>query len=293
MFDQEIEIAPGQTSVKLDIPYGNIFDGEINLMTEYNQKDVIYLADGSWGLDYDSQSTIVDKYDILSDNRRAVDNAYLVERGISVSGTTDSYLSIFKQLKPGGMPVDLSEYNTLSFDSEREGVYEITLLTDQLNNISKKLSHTLRTESGSAVDIPFILFSNEENERLDPSKITTIYIAFTEANNEQSDFDFTIENIRFRNDEGSDFVVEPDKLNIFPNPSSGLVQITHNFKQNTDVQITVSDTKGSIIKQTRTQAYKGLQNFDIELEGNNEPGIYLISIYTNHGIFSNTLLLKK
>lgn len=295
LFTEELKITPGQTSLKLNLPFGNIFDGEISIQTEENQKDLIYLADGSWGLEYDDATTSVDIMEIIADDRIENTEEYIVERGISVRGTTDTYISIFKQLVPGGLAMDLSAYNSISFDSEREGVYEVTLLTADNTDPSLNFSHTLKTEAESLVNIPFALFTNALGEQLDESKITTIYIAFKKTDNDQSNFNFTIENIVFKNDESSALHINPNlqqkKLHLYPNPSTGTVQMTHMFAEKTDAVITVYDAKGSIVKQLIDTAYEGLQNFEIQFD-NNEQGIYLISLLTNDGIFSNVVVLK-
>lgn len=291
-FNEELDIIPGQTSLKLEIPYGNIFDGQLSLKSGDNQKDVIYLADGSWGLEYQKHATTVHDYEILAETRIEKDDEYLVERGISVSGITDNYISIFKQLKPGGLPVDLSNYNTLSFDSEREGVYEVTLLTHGNTDPSQNLSYTLETVGASSVDIPFALFSNDADSQLNPSIITTIYIAFIEANNNRTDFDFSIENVRFRNDETSNLGIDPVKLNLYPNPSNGIINLTHKFKENSEVTITVYDTKGTLVKQEITKAFKGFQNFELRMD-NNVPGVYIITLQTNDGVYTNSVLISK
>ncbi len=291
-FREDLVIVPGQISVKLDIADGNIFEGGITIVTEEDQKDVLYLADGSWGLEYEEHATTVTNYDIITDQREDNENEYLVERGLSVSGTTDNYLSIFKQLKPGGLAVDLSGYNTLSFDSNREGVYRVTLLEEGNNDPNQHLSYTLQTSTNS-VDIPYSFFSNAEGAELDPTKITTIYIAFVADDNADGDFDFNIENVRFRNAEESELNIESNEnLMLYPNPSNGVVYMTHMFTENSDVTLTVTDPTGAVIQKTNTFATKGLQNFELTLD-NRDQGIYLISLHTNQGIFANTLLLTN
>ena len=290
-YNEEIEVVPGQTSLALDIPYGNIFDGQITLRVGDSHKDVIYLADGSWGLEYNEYSTSVDNYEILSDDRSESEDSYLVERGIAVNGHTDSYISIFKQLMPGGMAVDLSGYNTLSFDTERKGVYEVTLLMAGITDPSLNYSYTLKADAASTVDIPFTLFSNAAGAQLDASQITTIYIAFTVDNNERSDFDFKIENVLFRYNEGSVLAIDPMKLNLYPNPTNGQIYLTHKFSKKGAVTITVCDTKGIVVEQMTTTAYKGLQSFQLQI--NNEPGVYLVSLQTVDGVFTNTVLLSR
>ena len=295
-FEKEIEIVPGQTTLKIDLPFGNIFDGEISLRTADNQKDLIYLADGSWGLEYDPSSTTIHQMEIISDDRTESTDEYIVERGISLSGSTDSYISIFKQLVPGGMPVDLSEYNTLSFDSEREGIYEVTLLTVENTDEVQNFIYTLNSGEESSINIPFALFSNADGDILDPSKITTIYLAFKEDNNNRNDFNISIENIHFNYNEDSNIIFNNDtnsqKLKLYPNPSNGIVQFTHMFSEKTDVQINIFDAKGAFVRNISTSAYEGLQNFELQFS-DNEQGIYIISLQTNEGLYSNTFLLRK
>ena len=292
-FNEIIEIIPGQTTLKIELPSGNIFDGEISLKTANNQKDVIYLADGSWGLEYNENSTTVDKLEIIPEERVEETDKYLVERGISVTGRTDTYLSIFKQLVPGGLAVDLSNYNTFSFDTDCKGVYEVTLLMADNTDPDKNVKHTLKTQSNSSVSIPFALFRNDLGDQLDPSKITTIYIAFKESNNDQNEFDFTIENIRFENNENSNFtIVDNTKLNLFPNPTNGLVKMTHTFTENSAATIAIYNVKGSLVKKINTEAYKGLQQFEFNLD-NYAQGLYVITLHTNEGVFTNTILFSK
>ncbi len=290
-YNEEIEVVPGQTSLKLELPFGNIFDGQVSIITEDNQKDVIYLADGAWGLEYNEFNTSVTQLEIIPENRTEENDEYLVERGISVAGNTETYISIFKQLIPGGLAVDLSEYNTMSFDSQREGVFEVTLLTADNTDPTKNFSHTLKAEAGKSVDIPFTVFSNADRGQIDQSQITTIYIAFKEANNEGGVFDFSIENIRFRNKEESEQYVRHDKLNIYPNPAEGAVNLTHTFTGKSEAEITVYDTKGVVVKRMTTTVYKGLHTIPIRFN-NNEEGLHFISLKTPEGYYSNAVLLK-
>jgi len=291
-FSEEVLVQPGQSSVRLDIADGNIFEGGINIVTANNQKDVLYLADGSWGLEYEEHATAITNYEIIREQRADNDNEYVVERGLKVSGTTDNYLSIFKQLKPGGLAVNLSRYNTLSFDSNREGVYRVTLLEEGNTNPNQHLSYTLQS-SASSVDIPFSFFANTDGAELDPTKITTIYIAFLADDNADGDFDFSIENVRFRNAEEAELNLDSnEKLMLYPNPSQGVVYLTHMFEEDSEVTMTVLDPTGVVIQKTNTFATKGLQNFEVTLD-NRDQGVYLISLHTNQGVFANTLLLTN
>ena len=79
---------------------------------------------------------------------------------------------------------------------------------------------------------------------------------------------------------------------LYPNPSNGVVYMTHMFTENSDVTLTVTDPTGAVIQKTNTFATKGLQNFELTLD-NRDQGIYLISLHTNQGIFANTLLLTN
>ena len=276
-FSTEIEILPGQTSVELDVASGNIFDAEINFQAGDSQKDAIYLADGAWGLDFIESSTSIESFEILSDDKEEAIDEYLVERGISVSGTTDSYLSICKQLLAGRRPVDLSGYNTFSFDSRRTGTYEVTLISEGNTDPRLNMSFTLDVEADREVNIPYGLFSNAYGELLDPSDITTIYIAFIKDNNESGDFEFDIENVRFRNLDESNISVGTESLTVYPNPARDNISLTHFFDNSSDVMITVYDTRGSLVYQMNTTAYKGLQKFDVDLKGN-ASGLYVVNL---------------
>jgi len=234
----------------------------------------------------------VTTHNIIPEKREVEENEYLVERGISVVGTTDSYLSIFKQLVPGGLPVDLSAYNTLSFDVLSQGVYEVTLLTSGNTNPAENHSYTLDATNITEASIPFSHFTNASGTALDASDITTIYIAYQAAVNNKEEFALEIENVTFKNNQFSAVELSAGNLEMYPNPSAGQVQLSHVFSAQSDALITVYNANGAIVKQFSRTAYKGRQTFDFSFE-NNEQGIYLISLQTNEGVFSNTLLLMK
>ena len=291
-FTTELEILPGETSIALDVASGNVFDAEISFQAANSQKDVIYMADGAWGLDFIESSTTINQFNITDEDRTASEDDYLVERGISLSGTTDSYVSIFKQLLPGSLPVDMSSYNTISFDSRRTGTYQVTLITADNTDPSLNMSYALEVEADREVNIPFSLFSNVEGAQLDPSNITTLYIAFIKNQNDSGEFEFEIENIRFTNLEENNLNIRTDNesLHVFPNPTSDHVSVTHFFANDGDALINVYNPLGALIYQQKTAAYKGLQLFEIDLQ-DNLPGLYVINLIVGRQAFTQKVLL--
>ena len=290
-FDEEMQLLPGQTTVELDLPFGNVFDGEITLLSDQNQKDVIYLADGAWGLDYDPLETSVEQYEIISESRIEPEDEYLIERGVAVSGHTDSYIAIFKQLVPGGRPIDLSAFNTLSFDSNRRGTYEVSILAEsEESDLQEKFSYILQVEAGNTLDIPLSLFSNSNNATLDKSKITTVFLAFVSEHNESDEFDLSIENMRFRNDSDAEVALDLHNLDIHPNPSSGQVMINHRFIRTEDVTLTVHNPAGVKIHEQKMHVTAGLEKIELNLDASIHA-LYVISLRTKSEVYRGSLLI--
>ena len=102
----------------LEVKTGSLFDALLYVSNDLNDDvDQVYLADGAWGqIIEDYENVDIELYDIL--DQEAVepeDGKFFVERGVHFKGNIKDDVVFFRHFKPGGLPVDLSEFDYISF----------------------------------------------------------------------------------------------------------------------------------------------------------------------------------
>ena len=82
-----------------------------------------------------------------------------------------------------------------------------------------------------------------------------------------------------------------DKLNLYPNPSRDIFNVSFEVKQAEDLKLEVVNLLGEIILEEKINGFDGryFNAFDLSSYSN---GIYFLKIHTNNGIISNKLTLQ-
>ena len=90
---------------------------------------------------------------------------------------------------------------------------------------------------------------------------------------------------------GIEEVFENGELNIFPNPTKDKINMTFGLKENTTVDISLSDISGKQIFAISKDAYKGDNqlNFDVS---NASEGIYILRVTTPRGSLNYKVVIK-
>jgi hypothetical protein len=78
----------GAANENVKIAVGSIFDAGFTLHNNVDaQPDALYLADGAWGLDYDSKGAIIEQFVVnqgANQGNIGADEAFMVARNVSV-----------------------------------------------------------------------------------------------------------------------------------------------------------------------------------------------------------------
>jgi hypothetical protein len=81
-------------------------------------------------------------------------------------------------------------------------------------------------------------------------------------------------------------------LNVFPNPSSGEINITLHNAPSRDIQLSLKDINGRTIKTFSDEELILSQDL-IKLKINSyDPGIYLLELKSNTKVFSKRIILQ-
>lgn len=88
-------------------------------------------------------------------------------------------------------------------------------------------------------------------------------------------------------------ISEISALSIFPNPSSGEINIAFELQEASDIRIDVLDLNGSTIKQLSSEnLLAGSQQYSFDLNGLVAQGMYLLSIQTSKGIAVQKIIIQ-
>ena len=204
---------------------GSLFDVGLSLSASGSeQNDVVYLADGPWGLDYLSTDAAIESFWVENNEPLYELSMHQVERQPKVSGSVKGTVNLFRQLLPGKLSLDVSVYNTLSFSVLSSHPLEIVLITDDLENWNNRL-RTKIPASGSITDYQ-ISFNDFVDGQGNPGTVKKINrVVFSVQGNYQdfSPFSIEIENMAFISNVATAVVniqdlEQSETVQNFPNP---------------------------------------------------------------------------
>jgi PKD repeat protein len=85
-----------------------------------------------------------------------------------------------------------------------------------------------------------------------------------------------------------------NKWNIFPNPSSGLTEISYTLNQNSDVRIFVYDLLGHQIIQLANTSNQTAGIHQVKLDGTAlSPGVYFVRVLANSNVETKRLMIAR
>ncbi|WP_411029944.1 DUF4114 domain-containing protein [Spongiimicrobium sp. 3-5] len=171
----------------------HLFDIGLSITAENSyQHDAIYLADGPWGIDYNTNVDAVANFRIFpqEDSKRSP-NGYKVERGISASGEVKETINVFRNLLAGDLQLTATDYNFLRFNIENDRAIEVSLVTDASDKWEERLRYTVEAnEEEELVQIAFEDFKDHSGNTAKFNKIRTI--VFSVQSNYQDYVPFTL-----------------------------------------------------------------------------------------------------
>lgn len=286
-------------TLTIDIKDGYEYEGLIKVGDEI--QDAFYHADGNWGLDYDSQYTVVQEY-IVSNNfdREYNNDEHAINRNVKIKAVSEyDYLGIYKSLLPGNLSADYSAYKYLSFTAKGGGgLIELGLIKSSIEEWKEQYRIMINlSEEEQTYYIPFENFvSIGSSNKITADDLTTVIFTFLPVEAKTNHLDLSISNLKFTKNASLDVTTEAinefeNKLITYPNPTLGNVNVILFSNTNTKGTLSLFDITGKEIYSSTTILTKGKNEIEINPKVN--PGILFLKVRSKEINYGTTKIIFR
>lgn len=268
----------------ISIPTSDLFESTIHLYINGKLEDQVFMADGAWGVDYNSNTSSLKKFVVTNSTATRSKDEFNVFRNTEIAGTTPDYLTVYKLLRAGGVAQDLSAYKSLKFTAAGNAAIVITLVKQSIANWNDQYSVTLPISSESkayAVGLEDFK-STKFNTDIDLKDITSMVVTIVPPSKGKStDLQLALSNISFSK-EDMNFInsLKEVSINTYPNPVTGN-RFNVRFKSETSktLQLKLSDgVTGKVILTKQVNAIRGENIVPVDFENNGAQKVLIINL---------------
>ena len=267
------------------IPVSDAFEATISLFLNNKLQDVVFMADGSWNIDYNKNTTVIKSYNVTNDtNITALSKDDLpVFRNVAVEATTSDFVTVYKLLKGGGAEQDLSAFKTLRFTANATGAnMRVTLVKAGVTNWADQFSYYLPVTSATKeYTINLSDFKSTNNtSAFAANDITTIIFALETGNTASTSINASISKVAFsKNIVSVSNTIETKDVQLYPNPSKGKFVASFKADNTSLVTLKVTDANsGRLMFSQMVNTVKGDNNVSVELNQSISTNVYILSI---------------
>ncbi len=282
----------------IDLIVNDGYEYSANITVDTFVSDVIYMADGNWGLDYDRNYTTITKYTTSNEPTRVYNaNALSVYRHAAVTAITDDYIMMFKGVAQGNAPANLTTYSHINFYASGTGKAILTLVRDSITSWKSQFYTTVDLiPEGKLYSIPLSDFKSDTiKSNFNPTDVRII--AFSrgyQANGGLETIDISLGSVAFvPTTSGINLnQLQASNISVKPNPSSGSFVV--NFKANKAEQSTlkITDVLGKVIYTSVFSATNGQNQLPIEISNlTNQSGLYFLSIESKNSRYNTVKII--
>jgi hypothetical protein len=250
------------------------YEGNIYVYLNNALTDLAYLSDGTWSLDYNKNNTSINKFVVTNEaNVRNADNEHRLLRNVSVSGVSKDYITVYKTMIGGGLPVDVSKYKALVFTTQSKGASSVTvtLVKKSISQWSKQYSYTQVLEGDKEYSIAYNQFKAQgSSTSLDASDIIAVNFAYNVGRQGVSTaLTIDISEARFSDNTTTAAPANGIDIVVSPNPNKGIFMAQYQSIANQNLVLKVVEAaSGRVIKTQFIRAVQGQNQTRIEINNN-------------------------
>ncbi|MBT8321620.1 MAG: hypothetical protein KJO90_08150, partial [Eudoraea sp.] len=202
----------------ITIDTGALFDYGFRINpSKAGTPDDLFVADAPWGLDASAPSTTITRFSVEQNSSVFREDVYQVERNIILEGFTSEYLGVYRAFNPKFLAVDLSAYNSFSFEASGTGTLEVALIK---SGGSKYYAQVNLTNNQKTFSINDAEFQGSNGEQTDFSDVKVVLFNLKAENGSKQNKKLVLSNVFFEDAiiKVQEIVVDNRKSIIAPNP---------------------------------------------------------------------------
>jgi hypothetical protein len=267
----------------IEVDLGNIFDVGFSITGDKSMlSDALYLADGPWGLDYDinevnNASLIIDN----TANTEIISGQYEIERNSVASGDIRGIVNLFRNLLPGDLAFDATDYSSLAFTIQNSLPIEVVLVTEGVvweNRLRFEIPANVSPES---INIAFDKFTNPLAQKYNNEKLKGIVFSVKGDNATFQPFSVNVSKLLF-SDSTLGLPSNQDKfvkgIYSYPNPSKSSTTLVLPVKTES-VSVRIIDIIGRVVSKQEFKNIASNNEITVSLNGCNK-GVYMFMVTT-------------
>lgn len=269
----------GLTNISVNV--ADYYETNIYMYVNDTLKDLVYLSDGNWNVNYNKQTTTLNSFKVFNETNglQQSKDEHRLFRNVEIKAVTKDYVSVYKTLMGGGLSQNVQQFDNLVFNANTIGVSEIkvTLIKKSISQWNNQYTYTVKILGNREYVIPLKDFVSNTNEPLEANDITAVNFSCINSRGTVAPMEINLSQVRFG--KPSSLNLQDGSLNIslYPNPNKGNFTLSFNssVKQNLILKVIEAST-GREIHLQNTRAEKGINSINLSLQTKLQNGTYVL-----------------
>ncbi|MGB9665230.1 MAG: T9SS type A sorting domain-containing protein, partial [Ignavibacteria bacterium] len=268
-------------------------------------KDEIFVSGGAYTF-LNGQNSTVDYFDTKSypaqNAKDYPEGSLVLSGGVRMQGRLNDWVTIFRSLTANTAPFDLSDYESIRFTINGNGVVWLRLEQDGIQNYNFHMKKLVLDGTEKTYTIPFSEFTQREGNSivLDPSRLRKISLVYEKRDNMNlTNYDVEIKNIAFLSKNGSkkSGVSEiPNEYKLsqnYPNPFNPSTMIEFSIVKSEFVSLKVYNILGQEVA-TLVNEVKNPGIYSVRFDASHlSSGVYIYRLQTETFTATKKMILQK
>lgn len=294
-----IPLNPGNNNHQLvEVPTGYIFDAGFSVENDINpSSDALYFADGPWGTYTEPNAGRIDEFITTPFSGVQAQDEYVIERNASITGEVKTYVSLFRTLKVGDHPVDLSDFDQIEFQANGSGVLEVIINKESIDSWTDQFRKVFYLEPGvKTYTINYTeLTSSMPAARFTGEDVVSVVFNSLGNGNIYTDFEINIIDMKFKNGSSDSAILGLNNLSVenYPNPFSGETTISFKLERAGTVQIILYDMLGQQLEVIADNYFnEGVNKLSFGSSGL-KSGTYVYKLFNEQNVIMNRMSVLR
>lgn len=250
-----------------------VFLGNGNQSTDY-----IFDSDGLWNY-YLPEGSSLNGFSVSNSSTQDSTANYPLLRKVDLSAQTSQYATVYRTIRGGGIPADLSGYEFLSFTAKGSGVLTIRLIKKSVEKFEDHYTLSVPL-SGDESQIQVALkdfVSSGNPQRLEASDL--VMISFTnEGLSNTGLVELALDKVRFTNSKEITAPADQEAF-VYPNPFVDKTNVVFKTRNGGDMILAVYHlATGNLVHEENISTVAGENRKELILDQAVKDGFYVLKI---------------